>query len=105
MKHRPSPDEVKSSFRLLVGRKHPTLSDSSCGCCFLWSEGRPPGPSGKINSTVHICGSGGGENAPLLASACSIVCHFLHEIHCEYYLTQLGSSDPYRAAHNSVYKA
>lgn len=38
--------------------------------------------------------------------ACSLgtVCHFLHEIHCEYYLTQLGSSDPYHPAHNSVYK-
>lgn len=38
------------------------------------------------------------------AIARSIVCHFLHEMHCEYYLTQLGSSDPYRPTHNCVYK-
>lgn len=41
--------------------------------------------------------------ASVPASSRNIVCHFLHEIHCEYCLKQLGSSDPYRLPHNSVY--
>ena len=43
------------------------------------------------------------QRAYVPASARSIVCHFLHEVHCEYCLKQLGSRDPYRPAHNSVY--
>lgn len=57
----------------------------------------------KINK-VNIWGSRGEGSVRLPASASGIVCHFLHEMLCEYYLTQLGSSDPYRPAYNSVYK-
>ena len=59
---------------------------------------------GKINmdSGTSVAAEEG-DGAPVPAGAPGIVCHFLHEIHCEYCLKQLGSSDPYRPEHNSVY--
>lgn len=57
----------------------------------------------KNKHSRHLSRSRRRREASVPASAHSIVCHFLHEMHCEYCLKQLGSSDPYHRVHNSVY--
>lgn len=57
----------------------------------------------KNKHSRHLSRSRRRRDASVPTSAHSIVCHFLHEMHCEYCLKQLGSSDPYHRVHNSVY--